>query len=133
MQTTAAMTGIARAAAALATVLLPARALAPGAPPSAPVIPPDIRLEAPVGTVPRPVEFRWVSPFTADRFLVEVFDRAGRVVWSSSTAGNRAMPNYLEQTRMSGGRGYVWRVTAVTKSGRLIAQSMRQPFAVSSR
>ena len=131
MQTTAAMTGIALGAAALAAMLVPSRALAPGAQPSVSQ-PMEIRLEAPIGNVPRPVEFRWTSPFPADRFLVEVFDQAGKIVWSSTTLGDRAMPNYLEQTRL-GGRRYSWRVTALSKSGGPIGQSLKQPFAVSSR
>jgi len=120
------------AAALLAVLVLPSRTSAPVPFADDGVRGTSIHAIAPAGTVPPPVEFRWASPLTADRFLLEVLDADGRVVYSTTVTVERASGDAALARALTPGVSYSWRVTALSAAGDALTRSAARPFSVAS-
>ena len=115
------------AAALLVVWLLPSRVVVPAIQPDDTVRGASIQLLAPTGPSAPPIQFRWASPFAADRFVLEVLDPNQRVVYSTTVTGERASSDARD---LKPGVQYAWRVTALSSSGRSLMQSALQTFSV---
>lgn len=91
-----------------------------------------IRLIAPAGDVAvAPTELRWQDIAGAAQYEVRVEEVDGTVLWRSSTAQPRAALPIALVAQFAPGRTFVWRVTAKTGRGAVIAESETGRFRVS--
>lgn len=120
---------LATAAALVLAVWLPStrRAEAPAA--TAPVVR-GARPEAlaPAGDVRGPIEFRWASPVSPDRYAVEVRDGHGQRIFYRETPDERLPADAALEAALRTGVHFTWTVAALDGSGEVIAQSTPRAF-----
>lgn len=84
----------------------------------------------PVGNVNGPLEFRWQSPFLADRYVVEVVNPAGAIVLTRETRADRLALDADSRATLAPGVRYAWTVRALDKAGETIARSNPRSFTI---
>ncbi|MEW6323217.1 MAG: hypothetical protein AB1635_19280, partial [Acidobacteriota bacterium] len=90
----------------------------------------DLQAIGPAGTVSGSWEFRWASPFEADRYRVTVRDATGAVVRTEETRASALAPTPALLTRLRAGADYTWEVEALDREGERIATAPPTSFRV---
>jgi hypothetical protein len=88
---------------------------------------------APIGTIVAPVQFRWVSPVNAARYVVEVREEGGEQILFAIASATESVDLSQEQLdRLTPGRAYSWIVIAADQAGGEIMRAPPRSFVVSS-